>query len=120
MDGGGVGATVTTTGAAWTVPRPVTASLNVYALVVVLVFAGTVTSCEMEPVVHGTVAERPAIAGVTENLHEAALPPTVADSERLPPVDGKFVADALRAETVGAADAWPTPIRNINPASKDA
>ena len=70
-----------------------------------MVFAGTVTSCETEPVVHGTVTGRPETAGVTENLHEAALPPTVADSDRLPPVVGSFVSDALRAETVGAAAA---------------
>jgi hypothetical protein len=72
----------------------------------VLEFAGTVTFCETEPVVHGTVTGRPETPlGVTVNLHEVALPPTVADSATLPPVGGSAVGDALKPVTVGAADA---------------
>jgi hypothetical protein len=86
----------------------------------VLEFAGTVTFCVTEPVVHGFVKGRPEIpVGVTENLHEVALPPTVADSVTLPPVDGSAFGDAANAVTVGAADAGPTTIRNTNPASRD-
>ena len=75
-------------------------------------FAGTVTSRETEPAGHGTVTGSPGTAGATENLHVAAVPPTVADSEIVPPAEESAEGDAVNAETVGAADASPTRSRN--------
>ena len=70
-------------------------------------FAGTVTSSETDPAVHGTVAGNPEAesAGATVNLHVVAVPPTTADSETLPPDEGRADGDAAKPETVGAADA---------------
>jgi hypothetical protein len=105
IDGLDVGATVTVTGVAWMFPPPLTTSLNWYAFAVVLVFVGTVTSSETGPGVHGTVASPETPLGVAVNLHDVAVPPTVADSVTFPPVGGSVVGDAVKPVTVGAADA---------------
>jgi hypothetical protein len=73
----------------------------------VAVFAGTVTLWDRGfAAAHGTVTGNPETPlGVTDSLHEVALPPTVAASVTFPPDDGSVVGDAVNDATVGAADA---------------
>lgn len=68
---------------------------------------------------HGTVAGNPEAesAGATVNLHVVAVPPTTADSETLPPDEGRADGDAAKPDTVGAADAWLATAKNTDTAS---